>query len=367
MKTVPFALLSIFALAGLWLRAEPAAVTPPGSPADPLTEVLPVLMMSYPDFPALNYKPGDKLEDLIARSHGGISLVAGDAPAPTPIITVTLPDGTIYWRLASFIPRKDWTELGNELEADSQRNPGGGAILDLRSNETPQDIASASQMMTFFDPADTTLMRYHLKDIDGTHSLVSADVVLDRPFHGPLVVLTNQETTGAAEALAACLKADGALVVGAPTAGQGAAFAERKLASGQILRFVTDHVHLPPAGHDLWDHPVTPDINIAADSRAEKSALTLIRDNHILDVIQESAERHRMSEASLVQGQDPEMDEYLASLEQKPVLLSLPVVHDVALISALDSLKAIHFAQGTAPAPATTTANAAPPASASVQ
>ena len=75
----------------------------------------------------------------------------------------------------------------------------------------------------------------------------------------------------------------------------------------------------------------------------EKAALILIKDNQILDVIQESAERHRMTEAALVQGQDPEWDDYLASLEQRPVLLSLPVIHDVVLISALDSLKAIRL------------------------
>jgi hypothetical protein len=82
-------------------------------------------------------------------------------------------------------------------------------------------------------------------------------------------------------------------------------------------------------------------------------------------VIQESAERHRMSEASLVHGQDPEWDDYLASLEQKPVLLSLPVIHDVVLVSALDSLKAIRLSQRTLPAPAT--ANGSPPTSTSIQ
>ena len=90
-----------------------------------------------------------------------------------------------------------------------------------------------------------------------------------------------------------------------------------------------------------------------------------IKDNQISDVIQESAQRHRMSEASLVQGQDPEWDDYLASLEQKPVLLSLPVIHDVVLVSALDSLKAIRLSERTLPAQAT--ANSSTPTSSSIQ
>jgi len=118
-------------------------------------------------------------------------------------------------------------------------------------------------------------------------------------------------------------------------------------------------------GTALWGQPISPDIGPVVNDSTERAALALIKDNHIADVIQESAERHRMSEASLVEGEDPEWDGYLASLEKKPVLLSLPVIHDAVLISALDSLKAICLSQR--PFPAQATANASPPASSSLQ
>jgi hypothetical protein len=108
-----------------------------------------------------------------------------------------------------------------------------------------------------------------------------------------------------------------------------------------------------------------PDLTPADPEHNEKAALTLIRDNHVMDVIQESDERHRLSEATLVLGQDPEWDSYLSTLERKPVLLSLPVIHDPVLISALDSLKAIRLSQRTLPAPGTSTASL--PTSTSVQ
>jgi len=72
-----------------------------------------------------------------------------------------------------------------------------------------------------------------------------------------------------------------------------------------------------------------------------------------------------LSEATLVQGQDPEWDDYLSSLEQKPFLLSLPVIHDPVLITALDSLKAIQLSQRTPPAQVQ--ADASPPATSSIQ
>jgi len=361
MNIFKYTLFSLTVLLGPTLQAEPVTVSPP-SGVDPMAEALPVLQSRYPDFAALNYKPGDKLEDIIARSNGEISLIAPDSLAPTPIITAALPDGVIYWRLASFTPKKDWADLGTDLQSSIQHGGTNGAILDLRSNDTPQDMRGASQVISYFAPGDSTLKRYNLKEVD--HALLPTDVVLDSAFNEPLIVLVNQKTSGAAEALAACLKADGALVVGAQTPGRGADFADVKLSSGLILRFVTDHVRLGN-GLDLWDHPVVPDLTPADPDHNEKAALTLIRDNHILDVIQEADERHRLSEATLVLGQDPEWDDYLGTLERKPVLLSLPVIHDPVLVSALDSLKAIRLSQRTLPPPGSVTA--ALPTSSSVQ
>jgi hypothetical protein len=101
----------------------------------------------------------------------------------------------------------------------------------------------------------------------------------------------------------------------------------------------------------------------------------LIREDHVLDVIQEQAERKRMSEATLVNGQDPEWDAYLSTLENTPVLLSLPRIHDPVLVTALDSVRAIRLsvspvaapAGGTAEPAAQAAANDAKPANTSVQ
>ncbi len=212
--------------------------------------------------------------------------------------------------------------------------------------------------MDFFAPEDPALAKFAPIAID------RGARIPDHPIHVPIVVLTNNQTIGSAEALAAFLQADGALVVGRQTGGKAAVFDEQKLSSGQVLRF--DAANITKAdGTPLFGHPVVPDISVTVNDHDEKAALILIKDNQILDVIQESSARHRMSEASLVKGQDPEWDEYLASLEQKPVLLSLPVIHDVALVSALDSLKAIRLSERTLPVQATT--NASAPTSSSIQ
>jgi len=361
MNILNLTLLSLLALTGPVPAADAPAVVPPVT-ADTLSEALPILQAKYIDFKALGYKPGDKLSDLVARSNGEISLStpATSPYPPPPILTANLPGNILYWRLATFTPPKSWLDLGTQLE--QARGNTAGIILDLRSNLAPDNYAGAAQVLSFLVPADITFMRYldQMTDESGLPSLP----ILGHKINAPIVVLTNNQTSGAAEALAGFLQADGALLVGRPTSGKAAFFGEQKLSSGQVLRFTTGNISKAD-GIPLFGHPVVPDISLNVSDHNEKAALILIKDNQILDVIQESAQRHRMTEASLVQGQDPEWDDYLASLEQKPVLLSLPVIHDVALISALDSLKAIRLSERTLGSPATT--NAATPTSSSVQ
>jgi hypothetical protein len=370
MNILQLVLLSLLVLSGPVLLADPPAVAPAAAiqpaaiqGADPLAEALPILQSNYVDFKTLNYKHGDHLSDLIARSNGKIRLDPPETAERIPIITAALPEGVIYWRLASFRPKKDWTDLAGDLKTMIDFPHAVGTILDLRSTIAPDDYAGAAQVASFFVPGDCALYKYLPQKGDGVFHLPAS--ILDREFQGPLIVLTNGQTAGAAEVLAACLKAEGALVVGRTTAGKASLFQAYELSSGQILRIAVAQTFLAD-GTPLVGHPVTPDIAPTVDDHSEKAALTLIKDNQILDVIQESAERHRMSEASLVHGQDPEWDDYLASLEGRPVLLSLPVIHDVVLISALDSLKAIRLSQRPSP-PAQATADASPPASTSVQ
>lgn len=356
MKIIKLTLTGLLLGIGPTLYAD-SSVAPSLSSADPIAEALPVLQSKFPDFKCLNYKGGDHLSDLISRSNGEIMLSAPPAAlTASPIITANLPGNILYWRLATFTPANSWAELENQL---SQSSPTTlGIVLDLRSNLAPDDYAGAAQVMAILDPSDNALSK-----CESPGNTPSAPT-LSHPLHLPIVLLVNGQTTGAAEALAAFLKSDGALVVGRATKGNAAIYQEQKLSSGQTLRFVSENLPQPD-GNPLFGHPVIPDITPNIAEHNEKAALALIKANQILDVIQESEERHRMSEAALVQGQDPEWDGYLASFEQKPVLLNLPVIHDVALISALDSLKAIRLSQRTLPPPSVS--NIPTPTSSSVQ
>lgn len=334
-----FFLYGLLFLAGPILRADP---TVSADTSDLLTEAFPILRANYIDSKKLPAKEGEHLSDLIAQSGGAISLCAQEADAlPAPMVTAFLPDNIIYWRLACFTPETGWPELAMQLDQWTGQG-AAGIVLDLRSNRAPDDYVGAARIASYFVPAGTLL--FTSRNVSGNDCAYTG-THQGAPFHQPIVLLTDKQTVGAAEVLTACLKDRGALVMGQGTTGKAAIFTEEKLSSGQILRYVSARICLPD-GTKLWGHPISPDIDLIANEQNEKNALALIDRHGVLDVIRQTAERHRLNEASLVQGENPELDDYLASHGKKSDASAVkPALQDIALINALDSLKAIRLSQ----------------------
>jgi C-terminal processing protease CtpA/Prc len=322
-----------------------------GPATDPLDEAVLVLQTDFVNFSRLQIQPGEQLKDIVLSSGNEISLQspASIKVAPAPILAALLPEQIVYCRAGSFHPASSWSGLAGQL--DKWLGQGvQGIVLDLRSNGAPDDFDGAAHLAGLFLPAGTPL--FNLRDARG-HLLPYSSLAPDAPSANsvtlpstvPLVVLTDRHTSGAAEGLAASLRDHAALVLGEETAGEGGLFADHPLASGQVLHYLVGEVVMPD-GTTLWDHPVIPDIDVTADAKKEQVALALIGQQHIADVIGEAAQRHRMSEASLVRGEDPEIDASLAAQAAGPGGLSSPLAtQDIVLVDALDSLKAIRFSQ----------------------
>ena len=330
----------------------------PGPATDLLGEAVPVLQSGYVDFSRLQIRPDEQLKDLVLSSGNEISLQSPPSAkvAPVPILAALLPEQVVYCRAGSFRPASSWAGLAGQLGKWLGQGVQG-IVLDLRSNDAPDDFDGAAHLAGLFLPGGTPL--FDLRDAHGhatSYSSLAPDLPaatgLTLPSTVPLVVLTDQHTSGAAEGLAASLRTHAALVLGEATAGEGGLFADHPLASGQVLHYLVGEVVMPD-GAMLWDHPVMPDIDVTADAKKEQAALSLIGQQHIADVIGEAAQRHRMSEASLVKGEDPEIDASLAAQAAGPGGLSSPLAtQDIVLVDALDSLKAIRFSQQADAAPA---------------
>ena len=324
-------LVLVLSLAALGLKAAPVYPTLDLDSSKP--QLLALVRANYVDYSKINYK-GNDLGQVIAQSQGGVSVTPAPA-ASSKMFGTTLPGNVIYWRAGSFTPATSWADLTAKTN-DAAAN-ASGMILDLRSNTAPDDFGGALRIAAFLSRGQTGLTfqqaAFQIPAVTGT-------------LHGQpmLVVLTNRQTQGAAEILAAALQARGALVMGEETTGKAAIFQEVPLSSGSVLRYATSHVYLSN-GTDLWNRPVVPDVTTTADSQEEAGALALIDRQQVSNVITEDAPRHRMSEAALVKGQDPEQDAFISSHEQA-VVAQAPVTRDIALVEALDSFKAIRVLQG---------------------
>lgn len=224
------------------------------------------------------------------------------------LFSTMLPGGIIYWRAGSFTPATTWNDLATQTSQAA--TSATGLILDLRSNTSPADFGGALRVAGFLG-----------KNQAGAIFQQASYQPQAAPMPGVpmLIVLTNRETRGAAELLAATLQSHGALVMGEATVGR---------------------------------HPVTPDVTTTANAQDEAVSLALIDRQQVAAVITEAAERHRMSEAALVTGQDPEQDAFIASHEQAAPAAA-PATRDLALVEALDSFKAIRVVEGQESSPQT--------------
>ncbi len=89
------------------------------------------------------------------------------------------------------------------------------------------------------------------------------------PISGPLMVLVNGKTTGAAEALAAALReADAGLIIGNPTAGLAMTTMDFPLSNGEQLRIATRPVRL---GNGSVISHVSPDIVVSVNPDDERA------------------------------------------------------------------------------------------------
>jgi hypothetical protein len=91
-----------------------------------------------------------------------------------------------------------------------------------------------------------------------------------RPFAGPLAVLVNNGTPGAAETLAAALRAAGAgLIIGSPTAGDAMTFQEFVLKDGERLLIAAAPVKMD--GKTIPSDGLKPDIVMAVNADDERA------------------------------------------------------------------------------------------------
>jgi C-terminal processing protease CtpA/Prc len=291
------------------------------------------------------------VQGLVAQLGAKVSVVAKEPPdakaGAAALVTKALTlDGPIaYLRVSRVAEGLDQalTDAYGKLNLTNQTK---GLILDLRF-AAGQDYSATVSVAELFLKKEKPLLDW------GKGMVQSKEKSQVTP--GPVAVLVNGQTAGAAEALAAVLRQTGVgLLFGSPTAGQAMMAQEYPLANGDQLRIATAPIVLGD-GSKLAGEGVQPDIAVEVGRQDElayydeafKEAARTNRasGSNVLTSTQAAStnrsRRVRFNEAELVRerrdGVYPESD--LAS--GRPADAEAPVVQDPVLARALDVLKGL--------------------------
>lgn len=207
------------------------------------------------------------------------------------------------------------------------------AVLDLRAVPAGSEFEFAAKVCERFCPKGRVLftVRRPTEQQENIHTSKQ-----DPAFTGVLVTLTDSDTAGAAEVIAATLRTQArALVIGQPTRGEAVEFADVSLPSGRKMRIAVADIVLPDRVQ-LFPAGVKPDIAVEVAPEETDRVLKAELDGGVAPLVMET-ERPRLNEAALVAGQNPELDAARARQGKLPV----PILRDVVLQRALDTITTI--------------------------
>jgi len=273
------------------------------------------------------------LEGLIRRLAPGAKILTEGAqmPAPEPVafLAEILDDRAGYVRPGK-LDAGTLSQLDAALANFSEKKLPA-VILDLRAVSGGSAFEAAADFARRFCPKGRMLFSIQKPSAKQERILTSNQA----PSHeGILVVLTDSDTSGAAEALAATLRANaGALLVGCDTSGEAVEFSDVDLGGGKSLRVAVSQVVLPE-NLTIFPGGVKPDIAISLPPGALAEIQAATKDKGVSQFVFD-VERPRLNEAALVASTNPEIER-----TRDPARAPL---RDTVLQRAMDLVTAISF------------------------
>lgn len=277
------------------------------------------------------------LEGLLRRLDPGAELIDSRARQQddgTPFLAEIL-DGHIgYIRLGSMeagvLPQMDAVLTGfDPKKVDA-------VILDLREAAHGGSYEVAADVARRFCAKGKLLFTVQKPSAKQERIFTSNQ---DPAFQGVIVVLTDADTSGPAEALAATLRQNaGAMIIGAPTKGGAAEFYDNELSGNLVLRVAIAQVIVPEAG-PIFPDGVKPDVAIALPADVQAQIFRESKEKGVSQFVYD-VERKRLNEAALVANTNPEIDSVQSVQRERGRNNPL---RDGVLQRAVDLVTAINF------------------------
>lgn len=245
------------------------------------------------------------LAGLLVRMPGGLMLLPGHDTAPaepaTPFYSEVFEDHIGYLRLGP-LNSANLKEMDKNLQEFVAKKVDA-LIVDLRASSAG-DFAAAAEFAKRFCPKGKALFTVR-KPAARQNQPFNSD--RDPAFQGFVVALTDGDTAGGAEALAAVLKLyDKALIIGQPSAGRAVEYSDLPLPSGKILRVASAEAVLAD-GQSLFPGGVKPDLPVEMPIADQRQIFRLTGEKGMKPFVYET-ERPHLNEAALIAGTNPELD-----------------------------------------------------------
>jgi Peptidase family S41 len=338
--------------------ARPSALSSPSPSASPTTEDL-VNSLGPADLQAVitllktNFTNPDAITDtelnratveglMMRLPRGVIFLPAKEsAPAEGPSVFYSeIIGGHVgYVRIGS-LNAANLQALDKSLSNFAAKNVNA-IIVDLRASPVTTDLPLAAEFAKRFCPKGKTL--FTLRKPTGRQDRVFGSD-RDPAFRGLVMVLTDADTVGVAEAIAAALRFyNKALVIGQTTAGRAAEYSDLLLPSGKILRVAVAEM-VSPDGRPLFPEGIKPDLPVEMSMADKRQIFQLSGEKGIEPFVYEAGRPH-MNEAALLAGTNPEVEAAEAAQQRRGRAPEKPPAHDPVLQRALDVVTSLEVYQ----------------------
>jgi len=314
------------------------------APAD-LQAVITLLKTNFTDPDALTDTELNRatVDGLILRLPRGIMLLPAKenaaAEAPSASYSEIIGGHIGYVRVGS-LNAANLQALDKSLSNFAAKNVNA-LIVDLRASQASTDLQLAAEFAKRFCPKGKTLFALR-KPAGHQDRLYSSD--REPAFRGLIMVLTDNDTAGAAEAIAAALRFyNKALVIGQTTAGRAAEYSDLPLPSGKILRLAAAEM-VSPDGRSLFPEGAKPDLPVEMSTTDKREIFQLSGEKGIGPFVYEGARPH-MNEAALLAGTNPEVEAAEAAQQRRGRAQEKPPAHDPVLQRALDVVTSLEVYQ----------------------
>ncbi len=281
------------------------------------------------------------LEGVVRRLSPGAAIVSAStksAPHTEIQFLVEILDSHIaYFRLGALT--KDTLAQFDAALASFSDKDIDAVILDLRGLPDGGDYETAAEFARRFCPKGKMLFSIQKPSAKQERIFTSNQ---DPAFQGVVVLLTDFETSGAAEALAGTLRLNaGAMIIGSETTGEAVEFAEAPIGGNAVLRVAVAQVILPNSG-PIFPDGLKPDVSISLPREVRDQIFRESKEKGVSQFVFDP-ERRRMNEASLVANLNPEIEAMQVAQRDRG---KAPQLRDTVLQRAVDLVTAINFYKG---------------------